>query len=107
MTDPGVGQYEQLRTPHTFSFNEGGRLGSIDSGLYQFIFFWLVTAPVFTLLHEMGHALAALPFTTGPVIASIGNPNVPARELNAGTTANPFEAILDRFWQSRESWWRE
>jgi hypothetical protein len=42
-------------------------MDSLGGWALAFGLFWLVTAPVLTLLHELGHAAVALAFTRGPV----------------------------------------
>ncbi|MGI8405196.1 MAG: site-2 protease family protein [Thermomicrobiales bacterium] len=46
-----------------------------------FAFFWIVTIPLLTLLHECGHAIAALACTNQPVTVDLGNATSPGRTI--------------------------
>ncbi len=38
-----------------------------------FVVLWLIVSPLLTLLHELGHAVAALLLSTGPMTISLGD----------------------------------
>lgn len=46
---------------------------SLIVGLVAFVLLWFVVAPVLTLLHELGHAAAALMLTRRPVTVILGD----------------------------------
>ena len=70
-------------------------MSSVD--ILYFAVFWIVTVPLLTLLHELGHALLALAFTKGIVSVSVGNPVTPGYLVQVGRLQirlRPFSTIF-------------
>lgn len=49
-----------------------------------FLVFWIVTAPVLTFIHELGHAFPALLATDKGVVIDLGTPNTPSHIASLG-----------------------
>ena len=66
--------------------------------LAQLVLFWLVTTPILTLLHELGHGAVALFVTRGPVTVWLGaNPTDWTLEIGRINVSLRLETVLLSF----------